>query len=675
MSVLASISKSWIERIESSRKHKEEKFDCFARDAMSVYDGPVNILFNREKLQKAWDFVGTGNVMVPRFQVSINKVFELVTLYLPTLMHRNPVRTVTPNRPLQPDSMRQFMAMLGQVPPDMDVQKAATADTKAWLQHWVLNRTPYELNLKLNSRYALTEALVKGRGLLWTEMRRLGDRLVPGSFFDSVDHLFIDPDCEWLASGGWVARRRCRPVREVEDMFDLARGTIKGNKESLPNKHHYDQLAETDMGRWTDRHSDLLEYYEVYSRIGMGAKQFGDTNSLSETLEGYGRNVYLAVAKNVEFPLNLPPDTPPLLEEVRRRVRWPIPVYDDPSHPWPFANCDFAIKPREVWPVAWIKPAMGLQKMLAWLYSFLASHVQVSTRQLLVVPKDIEEDVEDVILSGTDFELLKVQQDHKGTFENVIDFVKHPEVNGDLTLAMSAIERAFERCTGITELMHGYVGPTQMRSAEEAAIREQHTMLRPDDMADTAEDFMSLAARNEALAWRALASERDVAPLFGERFDDSDPLNVIIGPYTSLWQSLLMGEPLETILHEFEYRIEAGSARKPNRVKERQDVDESAQVILGPLFEDYRAWGDPTQLNAWFRKWCESRDFDPGLLQFPDRRREIMAQMMQQQMAQSGGPPPQGPPPEGGTAPPQGGELPPGEVQPMMAEQPPTIAV
>jgi len=656
--LLGAISSAWLHVLRCAQEYKKRVFQDRADECMSYYDGPQHQCFSRSHFSKPhcglWCDDG---VAVPRMQVAVNKVFEAVTLLLPIIMHRNPTRNVTAFQRRLPDTVRQVLFALGAQPPDADPMASAMRDCRAWLMEQVVNATPYEMGLKIQSRHALVEALVKGRGILWTEYADCGGVMVPASRYDSVDHLLLDPDFEQVKDCGWAARRRIQPVNMAEDRFELARGSLRGNRESAPmrNRNDADCRELSLAGREYGRRRDLIEYWEIYSRRGMGGRLYGASNPLKDTIEAFGQNVYLVVAEGVPYPLNLPPDMPPDEQEIKRRVSWPIPVADDPSHPWPFVHCDFTYKPRELWPVPWMWPGMGLQKLLSWLYSFMASHIQVASRQFMAVPQDIEEELEEKILRGGDLELLKIRRDHAGTFEQFIQFVQHPEVNRDFWTYLQAVDHAWERSTGITELLHGYVGGRQMRSAEEAAVRSENTMLRPDDMADTVEDWQSLAARNEGLAWRALGAQGaySVARIFREQFSLADPFAPQIGPYTGMWMQLMGGASPADVLYEFDYRIASGSARKPNRMKERQDIDESAQVVMPALMGDYQQWGDPSMVNGWFRKWAETRDFDPGLIQFPDRRPQVMAQLMQQFMQQSsksnaglGGAPGAGGPPQ-----------------------------
>ncbi len=77
--------------------------------------------------------------------------------------------------------------------------------------------------------------------------------------------------------------------------------------------------------------------------------------------------------------------------------------------------------------------------------------------------------------------------------------MQHPEVNGDIWKLISAVEEMFDKRVGLNELMYGEEGSTQIRSAQEASIRNQNMSVRPDDMSKQVEQWMSEVAAKEAI--------------------------------------------------------------------------------------------------------------------------------------------------------------------------------
>jgi hypothetical protein len=61
---------------------------------------------------------------------------------------------------------------------------------------------------------------------------------------------------------------------------------------------------------------------------------------------------------------------------------------------------------------------------------------------------------------------------------------------------------------------------------------------------------------------------------------------------------------------EFDYRIEAGSARKPNK-SGRVEQMQMAMQTLGPILQGLISMGQVDPLNALITDWAKSLDIDP----------------------------------------------------------------
>src|SRR5690606_31612554 len=157
--------------------------------------------------------------------------------------------------------------------------------------------------------------------------------------------------------------------------------------------------------------------------------------------------------------------------------------------------------PHSVWPMAHLKAALGELKFLNWATSFIAGKIKSTCRDLLAVPKSLDETIKETILNGTDLALVEIEAEH-GTVSDVLQFLQHPSVNGDIWRCLDMIERNFDKRTGLTELLYGMAGTTQIRSAEEAAIRDDNASVRPDDMAKQVETWQRAIAAREAFTAR-----------------------------------------------------------------------------------------------------------------------------------------------------------------------------
>jgi len=146
---------------------------------------------------------------------------------------------------------------------------------------------------------------------------------------------------------------------------------------------------------------------------------------------------------------------------------------------------------------------------------------------------------------------------------------------------------------------------------------------------------MSDVARKEALAARWHLTGKDVAPILGQ-----------FG--AQLWQQLLETSTMSEVLHELEYRIEANSARKPNKDRDAQNMQQAMQALFGPMMQYASATGDFQAINKLIGDWAKSIDLDAtGYLFKPPPPPPPMA-----------APPPGAPPPNGAARPPAGAARP-----------------
>jgi hypothetical protein len=116
---------------------------------------------------------------------------------------------------------------------------------------------------------------------------------------------------------------------------------------------------------------------------------------------------------------------------------------------------------------------------------------------------------------------------------------------------------------------------------------------------------MSLLARREALAARWLLEPQDVAPVLG-----------MIG--ASGWAQFISRRDLVSLTRELLYRVEAGSARKPNKSSRVEQMQMAVQT-LGPILSNLAGTGVTEPFNALMKDWADSLDIDsaPYLLPPP----------------------------------------------------------
>jgi hypothetical protein len=624
--ILQPLVRAWTSKLQKAYAHKEREFQRDADECMQFFNGPHDFMY---------DSLYSMDVEMPQpsFRMTLNKVAEVVQLYGPSMYHRNPFRTVSPRTfpdfptyllgdPNDPTA-QQSMQQLTMVDSNRQGKLKAVSDL---MQH-MLNYTPNELDLRSHSRQMVDEAIIKGMGVLWTEVYQSPSsrtRMI-GSFYDTVDNLLIDPDAESIEEAKYVARRRIQPTWEVEERFSLPKGSLRGNMQSLGVQAEIEGNPEYKYFQARGDTNDLFLYFDVYSLMGVG-HLLKDCHYDAENralLDQFGKRIYMAVSEESSWPLNLPQEVfeNAPLDEVFMRLQWPIPFWADPTNPWPFSYCAYHKVPGKLWPMSHIKPGLGELKFLNWALSFLADKIKNTSRDFVAVLKSASEELKSTILNGRDLSLLEFENIN-GSIRDVVQMLQFEPVNPDIWRIIDAMLGILDKRLGTNELMYGQ-SARQMRSAQEAAVKVDQVSIRPDDMAEQTEATMTMVARKEAIALRWILTGEDVQPYMGpER--------------ARLWDALVRTEDLDAIVTELEYRIEAGSVRKPNRNRDIENANNSVQV-WGPFFQNYSMQtGDFEAINTLLENWAKANDIEPSKMRLnppppPDPNQAAMAEQQSQQ--------------------------------------------
>tara|TARA_Y100000593_G_scaffold92503_1_gene184354 strand:- start:12614 stop:15388 length:2775 start_codon:yes stop_codon:yes gene_type:complete len=503
------------------------------------------------------------------------------------------------------------------------------------VEKW-LNYTPNEQpggGLARHAELAITEALVKGRGVLWTEPYEFpgSDIRLTGNFYDTVDNLLIDPDAESLDDARWIAKRVVQPVWQVEKEYGLKKGTLErsGNMESANSQG---ETKGDDMGnfkRAQGKSFDLMVHWKIWSRGGVGSRLTGVSTPLKDAFDDtVGDFAYLCVASSVPFPLNAPPEKFKKAsdKEVKEMFAWPVPYWKD--NRWPCVLLDFYPKPRSVWPIAPLAPGLGELVFMNVIISHLANRIWSSSRDFIAVLKSAEEEVRKQIKNGEDLALISLNEVHRD-IRQVVQFLQQPQTNFDAWRILEQITHVFERRTGLTELMAGLT-TTQSRSAEDIATKKEQMNIRPDHMSSKVEKWMAECAKMEKFCCRWFIESKDVEPLVGKT-----------GGY--LWQQLITSQDPEVVVREMDATVEAGSARKPNKARDTQNIQQAMQILFPELSKHADVTTDTAPLNKFLSLWADTVELDiDGMLtdnrlpmQFqPWFQQQQQQQMQQQQQAQ-----------------------------------------
>lgn len=605
---LQPIAAGWMKKLTAALGQKRKEFGEDAEECMRFFTGPYSWMYNRRRGKQHDpdnDFdmdAGEDEMPAPTFRMSVNKTAEVVELFGPVLYQRNPDRKVTARRawlpPISlfggdddPVAQQQFLGLKEQAQPTRGQDEARGSLFESYL-----NFTPAEMGLRDHSRRVVDEALIKGMGTWWTEEEMTPDgRKLVGSFFDTVDNLLLDPDARCWHDLLWVARRCVHPVWEVEDEYGLPRGTLKGgNAESLNRVAETAGQIEESYKRAQGGSNDLLVYWKVYSKMGLGGRLAGVMDSAKgysdELDQEFGDYCFLAVTDACDYPLNLPPS---LLdgdeEQIKQAAQWPVPFWLHGD--WPVTPLAFHWVPGHLWPMSHLKPGLGELKAINWIFSMMVSKIRIASRDFVAILKASNTEIKEAIKHGADYTLIELEQIN-GSIDNVVKFLQHPGFNPEIYKVLDHLMELFDKRVGLTDLVYGQT-QTQMRSAEEARVKQSQTSIRPQDMAEQVEDASSELARREMSAARWLLQAEDVAPILGP-----------VGAF--FWRQLVETHDPATIFHAYECRIESGSTKRPDKARDQAALQDSMQQLLQPLYSYAQATGDVQPVNALIAAWGKS---------------------------------------------------------------------
>ncbi|SFH96810.1 hypothetical protein [Planctomicrobium piriforme] len=615
---LRPLTTSWLTKIEAahkSRKHWKELAD----ECMMFYSKSAAAMWNPDYSRKFWK-----GVEAPRFRISINKAFEYVAIMAPNLFWNVPYRTVEPKRPLaiSPEMLPQDPMSQMYVQSLMQQQQQADNNNEIvamLLQDW-LNYTPGELpegGLSGHSWMSLLDALIKGRGVMTTRPYIMpgSGRVLTGCFREEPENLLIDPDFKKIGQAKFIAIRHVDDYRSLEERFELPAGSLKG-RASLESCWHYAEVQTQDgtanMHRANGQTNDLVVWYEIFSKCGVGARMTGMPDSVRNHLDDVvGKYAYLAIAANVPYPLNCPtaafrpsgPNNPGATDaEIKEMFSWPIPLWQDDR--WPVQLLDFYPDPDSAWPIPPLAPAMGELKFINFMVPWLSNRIWSSCRDFWAVAGPHLDDFKKYLEEGKDQVVIPVPAGITDIREKVM-VLQQPETREDAWRIVELAEELFEKRTGMTESAYGRnENGTQDRTAEATAARSRAVGARPEFM------------QNQVVAWQSEMAA--VEAMVARQFVTGEHVEARMGPLgRMLWEQHVMSSDVESVMRQMGYSIAAASIRRPNRDRDVANYQQVMSLFL-PVAQAYGTQtGDFTQVNELMQKWGDYHDTDLSGVMFP----------------------------------------------------------
>lgn len=580
---------------------------------MLYHDNPVRTVTPREAMQFPAEAFGFPPEFL-QYQMQLEQFQQMQQQYgmamqqgPPPPMEGQPPMPwppMPPQPPMPPPGLEDPMALQQmqmayqqfQADEKAQVQQGIQDQFRAKLVQAYLNYTPNEMpggGLRLHAQRAITEALLTGRGVMWTSPHTMpgGNSRLIVSEFDSVNNLLIDPDAVCLEDANFVIRKCTHPYWQLEQDYPYYEpGELKeyANLESKTAQGMSSSDPDSDYNRKNGKANDLVTYYKIWSKMGIGARLAGIDEKAPENQKldaAFGDYCYIVIVPGIPFPLNLPPHKVQEGDDIVSMLAWEVPYYADER--WPCTALDFYAEPANcVWPKSPLSPGLGWLKFINVMISSLANKIWTTQRTLIGVRKGCSEAVKEALEKGSDLEVIEVSDAEGGKIDACVSFLQVPDVQGDVWKILDAAMEEFKRTTGLNDLLSGLPsGGAQSRSAADAQAKQQGVNIRPDFMAKQVEAWAAELSRKEAMCARFYIEASDI--------------QLVLGPQAAtLWQTIVADQDVEKVVRELEYRIESGSSRKPNK---DQMIANSNQVMqqLTPMFFQYMIQtGNPGPVNS-----------------------------------------------------------------------------
>lgn len=625
---MASVVQYWMGNIKKADEAKRG-FTEVGDMCKQFFSGSVGFMWE-DKFRSRF----LKNVAPPRFRVTIAKAFELVAVFGPSLFWRYPGRTIRSREIFIPDPSLfgdandpSVQQQLQQMQAEIEMERVSRK-TRDKLMELYLNYSQREQpggGLKADGQYAVTEALVKGRGVTWCEAYRFpgSDRVLTGNFFDSVDNLYVDPDSTRpnLTDAKWIARKHVDPYWKVERRFGLRPGVLQSKSlhKSADALSHFEATKTSNAAAGSS--GDLVVWYEIFSKGGVGTRQKGILPDLHKGFEDVvGDFAYICVCDGVDYPLNAKPEAFEQAgdEEVLEMFDWPVPFYKDGK--WPCAILDFYPNPNSAWPLAPMAMGLGELIFLNTMMSVLCERSYENSRLLIAAIKGHASEVVAKIKNGSMKEVIELNSEMNQSVNDLIQVIQLPEIGFDLFRMINMVSAMFDKRTGLSELLYGgNPGGTASRTAADINVKSEMASVRPEYMSQQVEDWQSEVANLERIAAGWSVRGEDVMPLLGS-----------MG--ARLWDDLIANDDPEIFVREMRCTVEANSIRKPNKVRDNENIQRMSQFIFPELSKHADMTGDTQPLNNFIEDLGLAMDQDTTRWTVPDRSKEPDEQ--QQQIAQ-----------------------------------------
>lgn len=627
--VWAPLVQIWEQRIEACKRAKK-RFNAVHEQCLAFYHGAAGFMWQQTHNQRYFD----GALPSPKFKITLNKAFEFVSIYGPSLFWQYPHRKVMSHNavelrpelfgdPNDPQVMQIFQQFQMSEQQKRQSQDFANVEMSAYL-----NWSQRECNLVDHCQMSITEALMSGMGLLWPETYTPPGSETPYTKlrYGSVKDFYIDPDCHdpEMESAGYIMRRHVHTTWQLERMFGLADGALRGKG----NLKSAEQTVREET-RDAPRREDMIEWYEVWSKIGVGPRTASDEEGMLDTLDDVlGDYTYLCIAPTVNYPLNAHPtrffgEDAWTEDDVKAAFEWRAANYGHPfpcwmDNRWPVSVLKFNRIPGTPWPLAPLGPGLGYLITLNVLMSSYVDQAWENRKTILAYMKSAAEDLEEALNTDEPFCKVGLQDNLHKNINEIMQIMKRPESNRDLLQAIAMVSEAFDKNVGLNELLYGQ-SSRQVRVAADIRERSARSSIRPDKMAGDVAMWMSSASQLEMFLAALHVEGGDLVHLLGEYG-------------AAFWNMHFDQMDTVAMLREMKATVEASDVRRPNKERDTANIQALQQYVLPVLTQYGQMTGNYDPFNGMLESIGDAIETDTTRFQIPGPTPE--EQQLQQVQAQ-----------------------------------------
>lgn len=600
--LLGPIVSQWFARIEAAKRGKH-RFDTIAKLTRQFFGSSAKAMWEEDFRKEFYP-----GLSQPQFQVNLNKAFELVAVIGPNLFWKNPERKVHSYKTPDQVSIAQLLGIndekvLQSIQQQQQMDEMAKTIRNS-LASMVLEFTQNEQpgTLKKQCEEAINELLLTGLGLMWTESYRhpaTGEMLTK-NMYGSVDDLQIDPDCkmsDW-SDAKWISRCHYEPVWVVERKFGYPPGYLTGRGTRVSAEH----TATRENLDSRDKYCDMIEWEEIWSKGGIGARVGGVDAQKSQYLDQLvGDNVYLCISKNVPHPLNMPPalmslGTPQdviesvrwrtanfgVIHEVHKDGRWPVsPLksYSVAGSPWPLAPM-----------------ASGLGYLICMNVIMVAKLAQAweSRRDIYGVASDMRDSLMAALKSDESPAIVPISHSVGRPINELIDKLERGASQDDLLSWMEYLGSEFAKATGLMDIHYGLT-ETQSRVSSDIDAKNRAASVRPEKMRADIVDWVIHFSTSEL--WLICT------------YMEGQQLQSLLGPFgAKAWDTLVRSLPFEEMMREMTCYIEAKDIQRPDNARDLDGLNAISQMFMQYATSYGQQTGDTEPVNAFLEKWFSAMD-------------------------------------------------------------------